>query len=70
MPAPAIAPGPDESISAKLVAPTTALYVCVLSVYTARIYTRFRPVRNLGWDDLAITAVLVRKQQHLNGKHN
>jgi hypothetical protein len=68
MPAPAIAPGPDGSIYSKLVAPTTALYVCVLTVYTARIYTRLRPVRNLGWDDLALTAALVRKQLHLNGQ--
>jgi hypothetical protein len=70
MPGSALAPGPDESISAKLVAPTSALYVFVLVAYTARIYTRIRPVRNLGWDDVALTVALVRKQLQLKDKEN
>ncbi|KAH8665066.1 hypothetical protein BGZ60DRAFT_432314 [Tricladium varicosporioides] len=56
---PHVAPGPDVSIAPRLVGVTATLYFFVLFAYSMRMYTRIRPVLNLGPDDYAITLALI-----------
>jgi hypothetical protein len=52
--------GPDESIVYKMLGPLIPVHtVCVL-LLGMRLYTRARPIKNLGWDDAAALLAMVR----------
>ncbi|KAL1306306.1 hypothetical protein AAFC00_004389 [Neodothiora populina] len=52
-------PGPDTSIAANLIVPSTVTLFVACVLYVARIYTRTRPVNTLGWDDYSVTAAII-----------
>ncbi|KAF4629092.1 hypothetical protein G7Y89_g9060 [Cudoniella acicularis] len=59
MSSPAVAPGPDISIASRLVGVTATFYAIAIGAYGLRLYSRIRPVLNLGLDDYAISLALV-----------
>ncbi|KAK3370433.1 hypothetical protein B0H63DRAFT_373813, partial [Podospora didyma] len=58
MPLP-VAPGPDESHAALMLVPVITLLVISTSLMATRIYSRLRPVVNLGWDDAAAVVAAI-----------
>jgi len=68
MSSPTVPPGPDVSTSSKLVIVTSALYAVALPLYAFRMYSRLRPIQNLGCDDLVITIALVSRIEII-GEH-
>jgi hypothetical protein len=50
---------PNESSTSLFVAATVPFFILMIIFYSARIYSRVRPIIHLYWDDLAITLAVV-----------
>lgn len=52
-------PGPNITNAPRLLVPITLTLAIAWGLYAARIYTRLRPVNNLGWDDYTVSGAIV-----------
>jgi hypothetical protein len=52
---------PDESSTPLFIGATLPFFILMIFFYSARMYSRIRPVIHLHWDDFAITLAVVRE---------
>ncbi|GAB7351572.1 hypothetical protein MBLNU459_g2195t1 [Dothideomycetes sp. NU459] len=52
-------PGPDVSRALQMLVPGAITLFIALALYVTRMWTRTRPVNNLGWDDLTVSGAML-----------
>lgn len=54
-------PGANVTQAARLLVPGAITLVVAVCLYVTRMWTRSRPVNNLGWDDYTVSVAMVSR---------